>query len=142
MSHTLQIKFGDQTSATAMSWGACDLAFEGHDIETAVIASLFTWRRARPEDRSSEPYGWWAEDFGSRLYLLQRRTMTAGLEDEARGYIEEALQWLVDQSVVSSIAVRTEMYRDTGHLYAQIAIARDDGESLSLVWQNLFDHLR
>lgn len=140
MSHSLQIRFGDQSQAVT-GWAECDLAFAGHDIETAVIASLFTWRRARPDDRADDTYGWWAADFGSRLYLLQRREITKGLSQLARGYIEEALQWLVDGGIVSSIAVRAELNSRTGHLYVEIGLARDETDALRLVYQNLFDYL-
>lgn len=141
MSHSLQLRFG-QEQAAATGWAQCDLAFEGYDIESAIIASLFTWRRARPDDYAPEPYGWWAEEFGSRLYLLIRAKALTTVADLARGYIEESLQWLVDRGVVSSIAVRTELERTTGHLRAQVAIARDEGQALTLQWQNLFEHLR
>ncbi|MGY6214995.1 phage GP46 family protein [Methylolobus aquaticus] len=141
MSHSLQLRFGDQSTAMT-GWAQCDLAFAGHDIESAVIASLFSWRRARPDDNASDTYGWWAEDFGSRLYLLQRTKMLPGLAAVARGYIEEALQWLVDRAVVSSIAVHVELHSETGHLYAQVGLARDESSALTLQFQNLFDYLR
>lgn len=141
MSHSLQIRFGDQSRAVT-GWAQCDLAFDGHDLETAVIASLFSWRRAREDDRSDDVWGWWAADFGSRLYLLQRREITGNLAGLARGYIEESLQWLVDSGIVSSIAVRAELNNRTGHLYAEIGMARDEQDALRLVYQNLFDYLR
>ena len=58
----------------------------GNDLETAVIISLFTDRRAAPSDvipdGTGDPRGWWADvdtngnldEWGSRLWLIDRRT--------------------------------------------------------------------
>ncbi|EOW1941973.1 phage GP46 family protein, partial [Yersinia enterocolitica] len=71
------------------------------NLTRAVIISLFTWRRADPDDDSEQPMGWWGDSYptiqndriGSRLYLLQRTTLTHNTVELARGYLEQALAW-------------------------------------------------
>ncbi len=74
----------------------------GHPAETvsdpltrAVIISLFTWRRAEPDDDTDIPMGWWGDTWptvaddriGSRLYLLRRSRLTAQTAHKARDHI-------------------------------------------------------
>ncbi|MEE1920313.1 phage GP46 family protein, partial [Pseudomonas asiatica] len=61
-------------------------------IRTVVI-SLFTWRRAGPDDPvdDEERYGWWGDSFprvaddriGSRLWLLRRVKLTDRTQRDA-----------------------------------------------------------
>ncbi|MFV3379609.1 phage GP46 family protein [Pseudomonas sp. NY15354] len=86
-------------------------------IRTVVI-SLFTWRRAGPDDPvdDEERYGWWGDSFpkvaddriGSRLYLLRRVKLTDLTQRDAEFYANEALQWLVDDEQVLAIAITSE----------------------------------
>ena len=49
-------------------------------LTRAVVISLFTWRRAEPDDNADVPMGWWGDTwpavqndrYGSRLWLLYR----------------------------------------------------------------------
>lgn len=87
-------------------------------LERAVIISIFAWRRAKPDDRlpGSEKNGWWGDTWpdvendqiGSRLWLLTRETITPKTLARAKEYVEEALQWLVDDLVAASIAVSVQ----------------------------------
>lgn len=53
-------------------------------LTRAVVISLFTWRRAEPDDNADVPMGWWGDTwpavqndrYGSRLWLLQRSKLT------------------------------------------------------------------
>lgn len=86
-------------------------------METAVIISLFTDRRANADDSipdgSNDLRGWWADSFnevehdkiGSRLWLLGREKQLPAVLVRAREYAMEALQWLVDDGVAESIEV-------------------------------------
>lgn len=86
-------------------------------IRTVVI-SLFTWRRAGPDDPvdDEERYGWWGDSFprvaddriGSRLWLLRRVKLTGQTQRDAEFYANEALRWLVDDGQVLDIAVTSE----------------------------------
>jgi len=83
-----------------------------------VIISLFTWRRAGPDDPldDEERYGWWGDSYpsvandriGSRLWLLRRVKLTAQTRSDAEFYAREALQWLLDDDQVCDIAITTE----------------------------------
>ncbi|WP_312584962.1 phage GP46 family protein [Atlantibacter sp.] len=96
------------------------LTVDGHRINAntpldlltrAVVISLFTWRRAKPDDETDVPMGWWGDTwpvaqndrYGSRLWLLQRKKLTNQTALEARTYIREALQWMIEDGLVSRI---------------------------------------
>lgn len=112
-----------------------DLA-RGSDLVTAVLVSLFTDRVANPDDTvpdgSSDPRGFWADDprylTGSRLWLLDRSKRTQQTLGLARGYIDEALQWLLDDGVVSSLDVALE-WTARGTLSARITIYAPESAS-------------
>lgn len=84
----------------------------------AVLISLFTWRRANPDDElpADARQGWWGDSFpvepndriGSRLWLLARSKLTTDTVRRAREYAEEALQWLVSDGVVARVEVQAE----------------------------------
>ena len=84
----------------------------------AVVISLFTWRRARPDDElpGSDRFGWWGDNYaaapgdriGSRLWLLSREKLTARTVERAREYAQEALAWLVEDGVASRVEVEAE----------------------------------
>lgn len=91
----------------------------GDDIETAIIISLFTWRRANPDDKldpGQSRFGWFGDKIGgndkfplgSRLYLLARKTITPQTMREAEEFASEALKWMVEDKVVSSISCTAE----------------------------------
>lgn len=111
-------------SDVALLWQIdhADIAIDGADLQsddgldTAVILSLFLDRRAAPDDilpPGTDPRGWWADTFadvqgdliGSRLWLLGREKQLASVAQRAQEYAEEALAWLVQDGVSSSVAV-------------------------------------
>ncbi len=115
-----------------------DLLTEDKDsLATAVVLSLFLDRRALPEDTlphgGTDRRGWWADAFGdaadltgSRLWLLWRRKQLPEVLAEAREYAEEALGWLVEDGVASSVSVATSFPR-RGVLQWHIRITRTSG---------------
>jgi phage gp46-like protein len=86
------------------------------DLETSVIISLFSDRLANSDDLIPDPFstnrrGWWADTYnteliGSRLWLLSRAKSSPALLPIAQGYVQEALQWLIDDKVVSSMDIQ------------------------------------
>lgn len=98
-------------------------------LATAVIVSLFTDRRAHTDDilpdSNSDRRGWWGDSYselpndliGSRLWLLQRERDLPAVAQRAKIYIEEALQWLVDDGVVASFTVDVQRPRPGWMLY-------------------------
>ncbi|HHH0822893.1 TPA: phage GP46 family protein [Yersinia enterocolitica] len=117
-------------------------------LTRAVIISLFTWRRADPDDDSDQPMGWWGDSYptiqndriGSRLYLLQRTTLTSKTVELARGYLEQALAWLKDDGVVSRITINVQR-RGTEILTAEITLYRNDGSSQLITFDDLWSAL-
>lgn len=92
-------------------------------LETAVLVSLFTDRRAEADDvlpsGGTDRRGWWADAYslrqgdplestGSRLWLLSREKTTAQALLLAQEYAEEALAWLVADGVASAVQVAAE----------------------------------
>lgn len=108
----------------------------------AVVISLFTWRRANPDDDlpAEAKQGWWGDTYpstandriGSRLWLLTRAKLLPETVRQAREYAEEALAWLVKDGVAARVVVEAErkgidtlalacrIYRRDGTLAADI----------------------
>lgn len=92
--------------------------FEKDELSQAVLISLFSWRRSTDDDGIPAPkrQGWWGDNFaevsgdriGSRLWLLQRSKLNAGVLRRAEDYAREALQWLIDDAVAERVDVTAE----------------------------------
>jgi phage gp46-like protein len=143
-----------------------DLAI-GDDLKTAVLTSLFTWERAKPDDYIPEgesSFGWWGEELseksltGSRLWLLQRAKLSS-----SGGVLREGLSRAPTEGVVrqtaqtANIAVESaqaalEWLKDegiassidvnaehkTGVLTLDITITRYGGEKETLRYSDLW----
>lgn len=108
---------------------------EDEGLETAVIISLFTDRRANADDvipdGSTELRGWFGDAFndddhdqiGSRLWLLSREKQLPSVLVRAQQYAQEALQWLIDDGVAQSVEVVASNPRD-GILALAVSIYR------------------
>src|SRR6185437_4635110 len=101
--------------------GRADLGFHNGALdtrqllETMIIVSLFTDRRADPSDRipqgQTDRRGWWGDSYadvpgyqlGSRLWLLENATTFPQMPVVARGYMLEALQWMIDDGIASKV---------------------------------------
>lgn len=117
-------------------------------LTRAVIISLFTWRRAEPDDDIDFPFGWWGDSYptvqndriGSRLYLLKRSTLTNRTAPKAKEYISEALKWMVDDDIASRIDVEVNRTAiDT--LKAKVIITLTDGTVKSLTFDNIWSEI-
>lgn len=97
-------------------------------LETAVIISLFTDRRARDDDELPDPNnpdrrGWWGDltskfsndQIGSRLWLLERSKTTEDIPARAKKYAEESLAWLVEDGVAVRVEVEAERQGSPGN---------------------------
>lgn len=116
-------------SDLALTWDGhgADLSIEENDLarddglETAVLLSLFTDRRADDgdvlPDGETDRRGWWGDGVpvvegdrtGSRLWLLGREKQTPATLSRAREYALEALQWLIEDKIAASIDVVATM---------------------------------
>lgn len=128
------------TARLSPSWGQCDLTFDGDDqLVSAVLISLFSWRRGEPEeaDDSGSRYGWWGGPIGSRLWTIQREKLLPTLVPRVRDIFQEALQWLIDDGVVTSMEMETEI-RTTDDLYVAIRLIRDGRKVAALQFDNVW----
>ena len=106
--------------------GVADLALAGADLasddglRTAILVSLFSDARARDDDPLPAPEdrrGWWGDavsveegdETGSRLWLLAREKRLASVVGRARDYAAEALAWLTEDGVASSVGIEVEV---------------------------------
>lgn len=88
----------------------------GDDLQSAIIISLFTDRRAHNDDDYEDEHrrGWWADTgtdgfIGSRLWLLRRQKLTTKVARKAEDYVREALAWMITDGVVPDIQIRTQI---------------------------------
>jgi len=130
---------------TQISAGVFDLLTQDDDLVgdeslgTAVLISLFTDARADADDLPPEwkdPRGWWADamlatasrDFqgvGSRLWLLARQKQTTEVVARAEDYARQALQWLIDDGIVSAVNVTADA-PSMGLLTLEVAVTHTD----------------
>lgn len=109
----------------ALRWGTgcADLDVVADDLlsdaglETAILLSLFTDRRAAVEDKlpgdGTDRRGWWADEFaladgdliGSRLWQLDRSTRREDVLRDAEAFDREALAWLIEDRVTDRVDV-------------------------------------
>ena len=119
----------------------------GDDLETAILISLFSDREASSDDvipdGTGDPRGWIGDvdqdyKIGSRLWLLERAKQTQETLRLASEYIAEALQWLIDDSVVARFDITTEWTR-AGMLGASLVAYQQSGAARALnfswVWR-------
>ena len=133
--------------------GYYDLAFDedlatDSGLETAVLLSLYTDRRALPADElpggGSDRRGYWADAFsarlqGSRLWLLWREKELESVRRRAEVYAQEALDWMVEDGVAEAVVVTAEHVR-RGVLLLRVEVRRGGGTALAkeyeYVWRN------
>ena len=100
----------------------------------AVVISIFTHRRADPDDNVDVPMGWWGDTwpvvandrYGSKLWLLQRSKLTNALVNTVRNYLRDALQWMQEDGVVTRIDIDIQR-TGINELGNKIVLWRRDG---------------
>lgn len=131
-----------------------DIALDGADLatdeglETAVLLSLFLDRRADADDGVSiddDPRGWWGDTYaddpgdqiGSKFWLLSREKTLPTLLSRAVDYAQEALAWLVDDGVASSVVAQAEFVAQ-GSMALTVQINRPSQPSFNRRYQNVW----
>lgn len=150
-----------QLADLALVWsnasGTADLAMIEADLasdaglETAMLISLFTDRRAKSDDvpPSGDPTdrrGWWADQLaevegdliGSRLWLLDRSKRTPEVAKRAEEYVREALQWLIDDKVVASIDVAIDVSQ-RGAMFIAVTPHRPGRDAIPFRFARVWD---
>lgn len=117
----------------------------------AVLISLFTWRRAKPDDiTEGEKMGWWGDGveppavndrIGSRLWLLRRAKLVPQTINAAREYAQEALAWLVEDGAAVRVDVTAERFGVDG-LALQVVVYRTAGDKVALRFDNAWEKIR
>ncbi len=114
----------------------------GDDIETAVLISLFSDRRADDADTTDDGdrRGWWGDTgnefpVGSRLWLLNRSPLSRAVARRAEVYAEEALGWLVTDGVLAAVSASAQIVWPD-RLYLTITLSRPTGgrDELKFAW--------
>lgn len=123
-------------------------------LETAVIISLFSDRRAKiddplPDPNNSDRRGWWGDlisdieddQIGSRLWLLDREKTTESVLVRAKEYAEESLQWIIVDGVAAKVAVIAERQGTPGNdrLALGVQIFKKDGTEEALNFEAQWD---
>lgn len=111
-------------------------------LRTAILVSLFTDRRAEtddelPDSTTADRRGWLGDALaldndriGSRLWLLKRRKQTEETRLLAEEYCREALAWLVNDGIATSLTVEAAWIA-SGYLAAQINVILSDGSAVA-----------
>lgn len=118
-------------------------------LRTAVLLSLFLDRRATEEEleafglEADDPRGWWGDGFpvlegdeyGSKLWLLQRAKQTERTRVLAEGFAREALAWLLEDEIAERIEVDA-VYprRELLGLGVEIVKPANPSERFGFVW--------
>jgi phage gp46-like protein len=150
---------GDLALVWSDSVGSADLSMIDDDLAsdrglmTAAILSLFTDRRAADDDvpPSGDPRdrrGWWADQFaavggdkyGSRLWLLDRAKLTNETALRTTEYVREALAWMLEDRVASSIDIAVET-TDVALVFA-IGLNRPGRDPVSFRFAHTWDHMQ
>lgn len=117
---------GDIRMVFDVSIGHGDLTVQDRDLErdpgleTAVIVSLFSNRRADSLDELPDPSGssegWWGDavsenPVGSKLWLVGREKLQpTEVIPRAEQYAKEALAWMIEDNVASEITATAIRY--------------------------------
>jgi phage gp46-like protein len=142
-----------------------DLATD-RGLQTAVLLSLFTDRRAETDDKppsgdATDRRGWWADQFaadegdriGSRLWLLDRSKRSNEVVLRATEYAREALAWMLEDRVVSGVDVAVDTSTTAPALFAElrlpatallitVGLQRPGKDPVSFHFAHTWDHLQ
>lgn len=133
----IALKYDADTKVFDLAIVDGDLATDSR-LETAVLLSLYTDRRALDEDvlpdESSDRRGWWFDAYsdrphGSRLWLLSREKELDQVLRRAEEYAREALAWVIQDGIGSSVDVEAIHLR-RGVLQLTVGIQRASSTAL------------
>lgn len=141
----IALGWNDQAGAAELLLAAGGALAEEEGLATAVMLSLFTDRRAEPDDalpEGADPLfgarGWigdalllgpaaGADRIGSRLWLLAREKQVEETLRLAEDYAREALDWLIADGLAREVAVSAS-WSGLGSMALRVEIAPPAGE--------------
>ena len=156
MAGDLKVRYDSDLRAGDFLFSDNDLELDD-GLETAVWISLFTDRRAAPDDELPDPNstnkrGWWGDkvspdiegdEIGSKLWLLERSKTTDETLIDAERHVQDCLQWMLDDLVAKEINVTTERMQlndGTETIGIQVEILKVDGSEntfqFNKEWEN------
>lgn len=144
----VQLFFGCGPEICADIAVGCGDLITGNELNTSVLISLFTDRRANGDDKlpdGTDPRGWWADamdgyKWGSRLWLLERARNLPETLRLAEEYAKESLTWLVKDGIAKKVnvsAVAIGSCQNT--LGLLVEIYKPDGKSLKWKYRYAWD---
>lgn len=139
-----------QTLAASPIWEAYPIG-DPPTLQHAVLMSLFSDRRAEPDDEvpdnTGDRRGWWPDAiqndlFGSRLWLLDRAVVTDSTPALVEQYMREALQWMLDDGIATAIETEAER-QDKDRVAASVTVRRDETlPDIELNFEDIWDPFR
>ncbi len=124
--------------------------YAGNELVRSVIISLFSWARSRDDDEieGGRRNGFWGDTYeddatsvtGSRLWLLSRQKITDETSQKCKDYAEQALAWLVKESVADKIEVKVER-NGLDRVDLLVTISRD-ADNIRLQFADLWKGLK
>lgn len=126
-------------------------------LETAIFLSMFLDRRADEGDEEligggefvfgeTNLRGWWGnellaaegDEYGSRLWLFRRSTLTSNTLEAMQRAVEECLQWLLDSSIARAVDVELSIaVKDRVDIGIVISRNANTPVKFSFVWDAL-----
>lgn len=148
MAEDIKIIYDKETDSFDIDYSNGDLVRED-GLESAVLISLFSDARVS-SDEADDPEdlrGWWGDltteddQIGSKLWLLQRSKTVKDNLTKARRYIEQALQWMIDDGVAIKIEAETFRFGDPGNdgLGFRVAIYKQSGEVVAFKYSDAWE---
>jgi len=149
----IKLIWDNDTQEADIDFGDEDLVRE-NGLESAVIMSLFTDRRAKEDDTlddKNDLRGWWADrldvdanddKIGSRIWLLERSKTTNQTIVKLKEYILEALDWMVEDGVAMKVDAEVERQGDPGNdrLAFSVTIYKIDGNNETYKFDDLWNN--
>lgn len=126
----------------------------GDDLSTAVVISLFTWKRAKAGDilpDGTDRKGWWGDTYssipedkiGSRIWILNREKILPSTIARLEEYAYEALEWLIEDKIAKAVTVKAfRNEQDLNRVDMLINIYKADGGSASYAFNNVWEALK
>jgi len=149
----IKLIWDNDTQEADIDFGDEDLVRE-NGLESAVIMSLFTDRRAKEDDTlddKNDKRGWWGDrldvdanddKIGSRIWLLERSKTTNQTIVKLKEYILEALDWMVEDGVAMKVDAEVERQGDPGNdrLAFSVTIYKIDGNNETYKFDDLWNN--
>ena len=153
MASDIKLIWDNDTQEADIDFGDEDLVRE-NGLESAVIMSLFTDRRAKEDDTlddKNDLRGWWGDrldvdanddKIGSRIWLLERSKTTNQTIVKLKEYILEALDWMVEDGVAMKVDAEVERQGDPGNdrLAFSVTIYKIDGNNETYKFDDLWNN--